>query len=209
MCSRPCARLYKYNWRTDFTNFQHNWRHFAGGNDKGLLICTWPKGGRPANTIPYVDEVWTGVEYQVAAHMLYEGLMDEGFAVVKGARERYDGIPRAPIPRSPWNEIECGGHYARAMSSWSLLLALSGFHYDGLTQTLRFQPLETSTAHVQVLLHRPGGLGQSEPDAAWRGAADRDKSRLRAARRHAPASRGAPRGRRRKSCWATPPSPPI
>lgn len=138
--------LFQYNFRTDFTNFVHNWRHFAGGTDKGLLICTWPKGGRPANTIPYADEVWTGVEYQVAAHMLYEGLIDEGLAVVKGARERYDGIPRAPIPRSPWNEIECGGHYARAMSSWSLLLALSGFHYDGLSQTLRFQPVDISAA---------------------------------------------------------------
>ena len=150
--------LYKYNWKTDFTNFQHNWRHFAGGNDKGLLICTWPKGGRPANTIPYVDEVWTGVEYQVASHMLYEGLVDEGFAVVKGARERYDGIPRAPIPRSPWCEIECGGHYARAMSSWSLLLALSGFHYDGLTQTLRFQPLEDPAA-FQSFFTGPEGWG--------------------------------------------------
>ena len=155
--------LYRYNWRADFTTFQHNWRHFAGGNDKGLLICTWPKGGRPANTIPYVDEVWTGVEYQVAAHMLYEGLIDEGFAVVKGARERYDGIPRSPIPRSPWNEIECGGHYARAMSSWSLLLALSGFGYDGLTQTLRFQPLNTAAdgkqGHFKSFFSGPEGWG--------------------------------------------------
>lgn len=159
--------LYKYNWRTDFTNFQHNWRHFAGGNDKGLLICTWPKGGRPANTIPYVDEVWTGVEYQVAAHMLYEGLVDEGFAIVKGARERYDGIPRPPIPRSPWSEIECGGHYARAMSSWSLLLALSGFQYDSAAQTLRFQPLE-NPAIFKSFFTGPegwGSLGQTRRGA--------------------------------------------
>jgi non-lysosomal glucosylceramidase len=72
--------------------------------------------------------------------MIYEGLLEEGFAIVKGARERYDGIPRPPIPRNPWNEIECGGHYARAMSSWSLLLALSGFELDGPRGILRFQP---------------------------------------------------------------------
>ena len=150
--------LFKYNWKPDFTNFHHNWRQFAGGKDKGLLLCTWPKGGRPANTIPYVDEVWTGVEYQVAAHMLYEGMVDEGFAVVKGARERYDGIPRAPIPRSPWSEIECGGHYARAMSSWSLLPALSGFHYDGPNRTLRFQPLE-DPAHFKSFFTGPDGWG--------------------------------------------------
>ncbi len=138
--------IYKYNWKTDFSNFNHNWRKFAGGADKGLLICSWPRGGRPANTIPYVDEVWTGVEYQVAAHLIYEGLMDEGLAIVRGVRDRYDGIPRAPIPRNPWNEIECGGHYARAMSSWSLLLAVTGWNYDATKGTLSLAPrLETDT----------------------------------------------------------------
>jgi len=75
--------------------------------------------------------------------MIYEGMIEEGLAIVKGARERYDGIPRKPIERNPWNEIECGGHYARAMSSWSLLLALSGYEYDGPTKTLRFGPCIT------------------------------------------------------------------
>ena len=88
--------------------------------------------GRPAGHVMlYSDEVWTGIEYQVAAHMIYEGMIEEGFAIVKGARDRYDGVSRPPIPRNPWNEIECGGHYARAMSSWSILLALSGYEYDG------------------------------------------------------------------------------
>ncbi len=72
--------------------------------------------------------------------MIYEGLVEEGFSIVKGARDRYDGVPRPPIPRSPWNEIECGGHYARAMSSWSLLLAVSGCEIDGPRGALRFQP---------------------------------------------------------------------
>jgi hypothetical protein len=140
---KALASVFKYNWLADFTGFEHNWRKFAGGKDKGLLICTWPKGGRPAATIPYVDEVWTGVEYQVAGHMIYEGMMEEAFAIVKGVRDRYDGIPRSPIPRNPWNEIECGGHYARAMSSWSLLLALSGYEYDGPAGVLKFAPSVT------------------------------------------------------------------
>ncbi len=75
--------------------------------------------------------------------MIYEGMVEEGFAIVKGARDRYDGIPRPPIERNPWNEIECGGHYARAMSSWSLLLALSGWEYDGPRQSLRVTPRHT------------------------------------------------------------------
>ena len=107
-------------------------------HDKGLLNCAWPRGGRPPNPILYCDEVWTGVEYQVAGHMVYEGMLEEAFAIVRGARERYDGKRR-----NPWNEIECGGHYVRAMSSWSILLALSGFHYDGIEKSLRFTPRHT------------------------------------------------------------------
>jgi uncharacterized protein (DUF608 family) len=141
MVKTALKSVFRYNWMPDLTGWKHSPRAFAGANDKGLIICTWPKGGRPPNVMLYSDEVWTGIEYQVAGHMLYEGLLEEGFAVVKGARDRYDGIPKAPIPRSPWNEIECGGHYARAGSSWTLLLALSGWLYDGATGQLEFRPL--------------------------------------------------------------------
>ena len=79
--------------RADLTGWQHAPRAFAGAKDKGLIICTWPKGGRPGNVMLYSDEVWTGIEYQVAAHMIYEGLVEEGFAIVKAARDRYDLHP--------------------------------------------------------------------------------------------------------------------
>ena len=71
----------------------------------------------------------------MAAHCLYEGLIEEGLAIVKGVRDRHDGEKR-----NPWDEFECGHHYARAMSSWSLLLALSGYHYDAERQHLAFAP---------------------------------------------------------------------
>lgn len=132
--------VYTYNFKTDLTGWRHAPRAFAGAKDKGLLIVTWPKGGRPPHVMLYSDEVWTGIEYQVAAHMIYEGLIEEGLAIAKAARDRYDGVPRPPIPRNPWNEIECGGHYARAMSSYSLLLALSGFAHDGPRGIVRFGP---------------------------------------------------------------------
>lgn len=132
--------IFKYNWKSDLTGWDFKPRSFAGANDKGLIICTWPRGGRPADVMRYSDEVWTGIEYQVAAHMIYEGFLEEGFSIAKGARDRYDGIPRPPIGRNPWCEIECGGHYARAMSSWSLLLALSGWKYDGPRAELHFIP---------------------------------------------------------------------
>ncbi|MCX6890499.1 MAG: GH116 family glycosyl hydrolase [Verrucomicrobia bacterium] len=118
----------------------------------------------------YSDEVWTGIEYQVAAHMICEGLVEEGLAIVKAARDRYDGIPRPPIQRNPWNEIECGGHYARAMSSGSLLPALAGWEYDGPRQALRFMPRHTP-GHFKGFFAGPegwGSLGQSRDAASQR-----------------------------------------
>jgi len=150
--------VFKYNWMSDLTGWRHIPRAFAGAKDKGLIICTWPKGGRPDHVMLYSDEVWTGIEYQVAAHLIYEGLIEEGYAVIKGARDRYDGIPRAPIQRNPWNEIECGGHYARAMSSYSLLLAASGFEYDGTSQNARFTP-HVTPADFKSFFCGPSGWG--------------------------------------------------
>jgi len=100
-----------------------------------LLLCSWPKGGRPPLPFPYSDEVWTGIEYQVASHLIYEGLLAEGLSVVKGVRDRYDGLRR-----NPWNEVECGHHYARAMSSWGVLTALSGYSYSGPEMRMDFDP---------------------------------------------------------------------
>jgi len=150
--------IFKYNWKPDLTGWKHSPRAFAGARDKGLIICTWPKGGRPQHVMLYSDEVWTGIEYQVAAHMIQEGLVQEGFAIVKGARDRYDGRPRAPIPRNPWNEIECGGHYARAMASWSLITALAGCRYDGPAQQLAFAP-KLEAAQFQTLFTAAEGWG--------------------------------------------------
>jgi len=122
------------------SDFVHSQRVFAAGTDMGLLCCTWPNGGRPAEPILYCDEVWTGIEYQVASHMIYEGMVKEGWQLVKAARNRYDGVARPPFKRNPWNEIECGEHYARPMSSWALLLAMQGYWYDGPQGIIAFDP---------------------------------------------------------------------
>src|ERR1035441_6272597 len=79
--------VFKYNFKTDLTGWQHAPRAFAGVKDKGLIVCTWPKGGRPNNVMLYSDELWTGIEYQAAAHLIYEGMVEEGFAIVKAARD--------------------------------------------------------------------------------------------------------------------------
>jgi non-lysosomal glucosylceramidase len=127
--------IYKYNFRSDFSDFPNAQRIYALNDEGGLLLCSWPHDRRPELPFVYSDEVWTGIGYQVAAHLIYEGLVQEGLSVVKAARERYDGVRR-----NPWNEIECGNHYARAMSSWSILTALSGFSFSAPDKTIRFRP---------------------------------------------------------------------
>jgi non-lysosomal glucosylceramidase len=126
---------YSWLWRTDGFEGTQRFLQFSSGADKCLLCGSWPKGGRPDDPIYYRDEAWTGVEYQVAAHKVYEGQLREALTIVKGARQRYDGTKR-----NPWDEIECGDYYARAMSSWSLLLAAQGFSYDGPKGRLGFAP---------------------------------------------------------------------
>jgi hypothetical protein len=158
MVQSAMRSIFKYNFKSDLTGWKHWPRAFAGAGDKGLIVCTWPKGGRPENVLLYSDEMWTGMEYQVAGHLVYEGLVQEGLSVAKAARDRYDGIPRAPIARNPWNEIECGGHYARALSSWSLLLGLSGFHCDGPRQAIRLAPRLTPQ-NFKSFFTAPDGWG--------------------------------------------------
>ena len=106
---------------------------FAAGHDGGLLLCTWPKGDQPTLPFVYSNEVWTGIEYQVASHLILQGLVEEGLDVVRTCRNRYDGSVR-----NPFNEYECGHWYARAMASYGLLQALTGVRYDAVEKTLYF-----------------------------------------------------------------------
>lgn len=124
--------IFKYNFKDDLSEHACLQRPgYAIGKEKGLLLCTWPRGEKPTLPFVYSDEVWTGIEYQVASHCLCEGLDKEGLAIVEGARSRYDGHIR-----NPFNEYECGSYYARAMSSYSLLQALTGFRYSAVDKTL-------------------------------------------------------------------------
>jgi uncharacterized protein (DUF608 family) len=127
--------IYTNNFMEDFSDFTNLQRMYAINQDGGLLLCTWPRGGKPLNPFVYCDEVWTGIEYQVAAHLIYEGFVDEGLKIVEACRKRHDGIQR-----SPWSEVECGHHYARSLASYGVLLALTGFRCDAVNKKLYFKP---------------------------------------------------------------------
>lgn len=145
--------IYKYNLKHDLTEHANPQRpSFAVGNEGGLLLCSWPHGDKLSLPFVYSDEVWTGIEYQVAAHMLMNGLVEEGLDIVRTARERYDGKKR-----NPYNEYECGHWYARAMSSYALLQGLSGARYDAVEKVLYLQP--TISGDFRSFLATETGFG--------------------------------------------------
>jgi len=124
--------VHKYNLKNDLSDHVNPQRAgYAYGNEGGLLLCTWPKGGQPTFPFVYSNEVWTGIEYQVASHLMLEGYVKEGLDIVKACRKRYDGQVR-----NPFNEYECGHWYARAMSSYGLIQGLTGLRYDAVDKTL-------------------------------------------------------------------------
>ncbi len=130
------ASIHKYNLKQSLAAHANPQRPgFAMGIDGGLLICTWPRGGQPSLPFVYSNEVWTGIEYQAASHMMSKGLITEGLDVVRACRDRYDGRIR-----NPFNEYECGNWYARAMSSYALLQGLTGARYDAVEKILYLNP---------------------------------------------------------------------
>jgi len=129
--------ILKYNFQANLYGHFNHMRTFALNAESALLMCTFPRGGRPKTPVPYFTEVMTGFEYAAAVHMLYEGQIEEGLRCISAIRARYDGQRR-----NPFDEAECGHHYARAMASWAAVLALTGFHYSAVGQTMAFAPVQ-------------------------------------------------------------------
>ena len=125
--------ILKYNKRESLFEHFNNMRSYAMGDEKALLMASWPNGGRPKIPFPYWSEVMTGFEYTAAIGMLYEGMEAEGLDCIKNIRDRYDGQKR-----NPFDEAECGHHYARAMASWGGILAESGFLYSAVDKSIKF-----------------------------------------------------------------------
>ena len=144
--------IHKYNLREDLSGHANPQRpSYALGNDGGLLLCSWPRGEKPMLPFVYSDEVWTGIEYQVAAHLMMLGHEKEGLDIVRLIRKRHDGSRR-----NPFNEYECGHWYARAMSSYAMLQGMTGVRYDAVTKTLI---VETRVPEFRSFLATATGYG--------------------------------------------------
>ena len=118
--------IHRYNFKPTLEKHENVARTYALNDESAVIICDYAGVERPRIPFPYYSEAWTGLEYTVAALMVRWGMVDEGLECVRYVRSRFDGRKR-----NPWDEAECGHHYARAMSSWSVVVALSGFFYDG------------------------------------------------------------------------------
>jgi uncharacterized protein (DUF608 family) len=127
--------IYKYNYKPTLADHDNVERTYALNEEAAVVVCDYGKAERPHVPFPYYAEAWTGQEYLVAALMMNWGMVNEGVECVKNIRARYDGEKR-----NPWDEPECGHHYARAMSSWSTVVAMSGFLYDGVAAAVVAAP---------------------------------------------------------------------
>jgi hypothetical protein len=124
--------VHKYNFKEDLSDHANPQRpSYALGDEGGLLLCTWPKGGKLSLPFVYSNEVWTGIEHQVASHLIMMGHINEGLEILRASRKRYDGKVR-----NPYDEYECGHWYARALSSYGYLQAFTGVRYDAVDQVL-------------------------------------------------------------------------
>jgi hypothetical protein len=139
--------LWKYNFSPDIGPYREYYkpgRWYAMAGEAGLLMCSFPrsdwdyaqaKGKGPEWAAGYFNECMNGFEYQVAGHMVWENMLLEGFAIARALHDRYHASRR-----NPWNEIECGDHYARSMASYGVFLAACGFAYHGPKGHLGFAP---------------------------------------------------------------------
>jgi len=133
--------LWKYNFTPDVGPFRAVYkpgRWYAMAGEAGTLMCSWPKGEakRVKKGVDfYFNECMNGFEHQLSGHMIWENMVSEGLAVERAIHDRYHAIRR-----NPWNEVECGDHYARSMASYGVFLAACGFEVHGPKGHIGFAP---------------------------------------------------------------------
>jgi uncharacterized protein (DUF608 family) len=143
------AALYRYSFHEDVWDYRRKNRAIPGGRwyavpgEPGLIMCSFPRGGAEmaagksgdAWAVGYFNECMSGFEYQVASHMIAEGMVEEGMNLVRAIHDRYRASQR-----NPYNEVECSDHYGRAMASYGAYVALTGFWNHGPRGEMRFSP---------------------------------------------------------------------
>ena len=151
MIQQTLASVFANNYREEMRDFDNLQRIYAANGEAGLVLCTWPSGNKPLFPFLHSDEVWTGVEYQVAASLIFSDLLEEGLTITGAVRSRYDGSNR-----NPFAEIESGRYFARALASWSVYQATAGYHYDAVNGKMSFSPAVDALPHRYFWSGRQG-----------------------------------------------------
>jgi uncharacterized protein (DUF608 family) len=117
---RSIASIVKYNFNPEF----------------GLHNATAPRrgGGLLALNNLQAGGLWSGIEFAFASFLMDHGRYQDGARIVAAIHRRYLRAGQ------PWNHVECGGHYSRAMSSWATMLAATGFKPDAGNNSLSVIP---------------------------------------------------------------------
>ncbi|MDA3959374.1 MAG: GH116 family glycosyl hydrolase [Planctomycetota bacterium] len=154
--------LYRSNFRRDLSTHANPQRPaYAFGQDSGLVLCTW-RETPPSLPFPYCAEIWTSLEYQTAGHLLRHGAAAEAVDLVSAARSRHDGRVR-----NPFDEMECGHWYGRALASYDLLAAWGGARYDAVTQTMHLRPTVAGDYQVPFVAGSVWGRVGVRDGQAW------------------------------------------
>ena len=152
--------ILRYNRKSDFYGHFNHMRSYVLNDESALVMASFPRGNRPERPFPYFNEVMTGFEYVAAIGLLYENQEDAGLQCIRAIRNRYDGRRR-----SPFNEAECGHHYARAMASWAAILACSGFQYSAITGAIKFRATPGRSRMIWSTGYAWGRLDQTPGEA--------------------------------------------
>jgi non-lysosomal glucosylceramidase len=150
--------IYQHNYKKSMRNHFNPCRLYCVNDESGTIICEWPDASKkPTIPLTYAEETMHGFEYQVAIHMIQEGMIEQGVELIKAVRDRYNGERR-----NPWNEIECGSNYARSMASYAALLSFSGFEFDMPNHRIGFNPVIKGNCRYFWSLDSGWGLFEKE-----------------------------------------------
>ncbi|MGI9245454.1 MAG: GH116 family glycosyl hydrolase, partial [Steroidobacteraceae bacterium] len=153
MVDSHLAAVFRHNFRASFRTEPAYGRPFmACGDEPGLLVCSWPRGGRPDVPFRFSQEVWAGIEYQVAGHLVMTGRAKEASTILRGIQRRYDGTAR-----NPYSSLEAGHWYGRALASYGLLQAYGGARYDAVDRVIYLSP--SVTGDFECFLAAATGYG--------------------------------------------------
>lgn len=136
----------QWNPRLRPGTFANTQRLYSVNDEPAINICAYKtEPDLPVEEMYYAWENWNGLENCFAANLVMHGMVAEGIKVIEDLRGRHDGERR-----NPFDEIEWGHHYARSMSSWSMIPALTGFRHDAVTQTLTLEPRLPSVRSIWI-----------------------------------------------------------